>query len=37
MQAPYSEAVFSLYGENVARFFSLPNDVFLSCDHGLDF
>ena len=29
-------AVFSLYGEYVVRF-SLPNGVFLPCDHGLDF
>ena len=29
-------AVFSLYGQDVVRFF-LPNDVFLPCDHGLDF
>ena len=25
-----------VYGENVVRFF-LPDDVFLPCDHGLDF
>ena len=29
-------AAFSLYGEYVVRSF-LPNDVFLPCDHGLDF
>ena len=29
-------AVFSLYGEYAVRSF-LPNGVFLSCDHGLDF
>ena len=28
--------VISLYGEYVVRFF-LPDGVFLSCDHGLDF
>ena len=27
---------FSLYGEYVVRIF-LPNDVFIPCDHGLDF
>ena len=29
-------SAFSLYGEYVVRSF-LPNGVFLSCDHGLDF
>ena len=28
--------VFSLYGEYVVRF-SLQGDIFLPCDHGLDF
>ena len=29
-------SAFSLFGENVVRSF-LPNDIFLPCDHGLDF
>ena len=29
-------SAFSLYGEYVVRSF-FPNDVFLPCDHGLDF
>ena len=29
-------AVFSFYGEDVVRF-SLPDGVFLPCDHGMDF
>ena len=33
---PSSVNVISLYGEYVVRFF-LPDGVFLSCDHGLDF
>ena len=34
--APSFIAVFSLQGEYVVRF-SLPDGVFLPCDHGLDF
>ena len=32
----HSLAVLSLYGEYVVHSF-LPNDVFLPCDHGLEF
>ena len=31
-----ASALFFLYGEYVVRF-SLPDGIFLPCDHGLDF